>query len=282
MSERTGKKKRNKTKKRHYVSAFTWFAILFAGIATLACALFFILGWSLNAYYVSEARKGRYHVGMEEFYTLIPFPDEYVVWYNIGNYYFEKGNYSKAEDAYLKSIDCGIPYEKECPVKINLALSMLAQISDDEWDEYLECDGPDDVTANARRVERILEDAWEVLVEDGCAHADDEDGHDKQAQLLKDEIEELLEKHSDPEEDDEDDDDGDPGDDEDDEDEQEDEEDGEDEGNGSIDEEEIMEHIQEMLDDNQQERADDQQLYEELYGIGVDEGSLDGMQGEVW
>ena len=155
-------------------------------------------------------------------------------------------------------------------------------ISDDEWDEYLECDGPDDVTANARRVERILEDAWEVLVEDGCAHADDEDGHDKQAQLLKDEIEELLEKHSDPEEDDEDEDDGDPGDDEEDEDEQEDEEDGEDEGNGSIDEEEIMEHIQEMLDDNQQERADDQQLYEELYGIGVDEGSLDGMQGEVW
>ena len=279
MAERNRKKK-NKTKKRHYVSVFTWVAMLLAGLATLLFALFFILGWTMNAYYVSEAKKGIYHPEMERFFTRIPFPDEYVIWYNIGNYYFDKGDYGKAENAYLQAIECGIPYEKECPVKVNLALSMMWQIDEDDWDEFYECDGPDNVTAGARRVEKILKDAREVLIEDGCAHEADEKGHDKNAQTLKDEIDELLERSNledeeeQPEEDDE------PGEDE--EQPEDGDEEEEDEGDEGVDEEEIMEHIQEMLEENQEERADNQELYQDLYGYGIDEGSLEGEHGEVW
>ena len=279
MAERNRKKK-NKTKKRHYVSVFTWVAMLLAGLATLLFALFFILGWTMNAYYVSEAKKGIYHPEMERFFTRIPFPDEYVIWYNIGNYYFDKGDYGKAENAYLQAIECGIPYEKECPVKVNLALSMMWQIDEDDWDKFYECDGPDNVTAGARRVEKILKDAREVLIEDGCAHEADEKGHDKNAQTLKDEIDELLERSNledeeeQPEEDDE------PGEDE--EQPEDGDEEEEDEGDDGVDEEEIMEHIQEMLEENQEERADNQELYQDLYGYGIDEGSLEGEHGEVW
>ena len=279
MAERNGKKK-NKTKKRHYVSVFTWVAMLLAGLATLLFALFFILGWTMNAYYVSEAKKGIYHPEMERFFTRIPFPDEYVIWYNIGNYYFDKGDYGKAENAYLQAIECGIPYEKECPVKVNLALSMMWQIDEDDWDKFYECDGPDNVTAGARRVEKILKDAREVLIEDGCAHEADEKGHDKNAQTLKDEIDELLERSNledeeeQPEEDDE------PGEDE--EQPEDGDEEEEDEGDDGVDEEEIMEHIQEMLEENQEERVDNQELYQDLYGYGIDEGSLEGEHGEVW
>ena len=280
MAGRTGKKKRNKT--RRYVSVFTWLTVFLAGIAALACALYFLLGWGLNAYYVSQAKKGIYHPEMEKFFTTIPYPDEYIVWYNIGNYYFNEGDYDEAEKAYLKAIDCGIPYEKECPVKVNLALSMISQISEDEWDEFFDCGGPDEMTSGARRVEKVLKDAREVLIEDGCANEDDSNGHDSQAQLLKDEIDELLENSNlDEDEEEEEDEEEDDGDDEDDEDEEE-PEDEEDTGDDSLDEEEIMEHIQDMLDENQEERTDEQELYQDLYGFGIDESSLDGEHGEVW
>ena len=275
------RKKKNKTKKRLYVSVFTWVAMLLAGLATLLFALFFILGWTLNAYYVSEAKKGIYHPEMESFFTRIPFPDEYVIWYNIGNYYFDKGDYGKAEDAYLRAIECGIPYEKECPVKVNLALSMMWQIDEDDWDEFYECDGPDTITAGARRVEKVLKDAREVLIADGCAHEADEKGHDKTAQTLKDEIDELLERSNLEDEDEEEDEDQD-GDDEQNEEPEDGDEEEVEEGDEGMDEEEIMEHIQEMLEDNQEERVDDQQLYQDLYGFGVDEDALEGVHGEVW
>ena len=284
MSERTGKQKRkkNKTREKRYVSVFTWLTIFLAGLATLLCALYFMLGWCLNAYYVSEARKGIYHVELEKFFAGFHYPDEYIIWYNIGNYYFDKGDYGKAEDAYLQSIDCGIPFEKECPVKVNLALSMMGQIDEDDWDEFFDCTGPENISAGARRVEKILKDARDVLIQDGCAHEDDKDGHDKQAQLLKDEIDELLERSSlDDEEEDEDEDEEEDGDDGD-EDEEEEEEDGEDDGDDSIDEEEIMEHIQDMLDENQEERADEQEVYQDLYGIGLDDTDFDGEHGDVW
>ena len=48
--------------------------------------------------------------------------------------------------------------------------------------------------AQARNVEKTLITARSILIEDGCAHEDDEDGHNEQAQILKDEIDELLNK----------------------------------------------------------------------------------------
>lgn len=276
---KTESRKNNKKKTRHRIHIVTWMAILAAGLLTFLCALFFIGRWGLNAYYVSEAKKGRYHSEMESLLTLFNYPDGYVIWYNLGNEYYENGDYEEAEAAYLKAIECGIPFEKECPVKVNLALSMLAQLDEDEWDEFYYCLGPDDLNSVSRKVEKTLLNARDILTEDECAHEDDENGHDEQAQLLKDEIDELLEKSNlmqqgttgndqpnetvtvghesdDPEDE--------PG------------------TEISIDEDDVMDHIQEMLEENEEARTDQQQLYDSLYGINSDSESAEGERGEVW
>ena len=277
--EKTKNKKPNKKKTRHRISVFTWLAILMAGILTLLCALFFILRWGLNAWYVAEAKKGIYHPEMETMLSLFDKPDGYIIWYNIGNYHYENGDYEEAEIAYLKAIECGIPYEKECPVKVNLALCKLAQLDEDEWDEFFECCDSGNINVQSRKVEKVLLEARDILTEDECAHEDDENGHDEQAQQLKDEIDELLEKSDHDQDDgsgeeqntppvtvvheggDEDDDYG---------------------QNISIDEDDVMDHIQELLDENEGERTDEQQFYSDYYGIDTDSDIVTGAGGEVW
>ena len=276
--------KQNKKKTRHQVSVFTWVTIFLAGLGTLLVALFFILRWGINSFYVAEAKKGKYHHELESFLTVFDQPDGYIIWYNIGNYHFENGEYEEAEEAYLKALECGIPYEKECPVRVNLALSMLYQISDEEWDEFYFCTGPRDLNAHSRKVEKILLEARDILTADGCAGEDDEQGHDKEAQKLKDEIDELLEnsdlephegteEEQPPEEPEDEEDDGDEG---------EETEFEPVEPDDSIDEEMIIDYIQDQLDDNEIERIDDQTFYENYYGIGIDGLPDEEHQGEVW
>ncbi len=285
MAKRRSEKIKNKkTKTKHYISGVTWFAILLAGVLTFLCALFFISVWSINSYYVSEAKKGKYHPEIEKILTVFSIPDEYVIWYNLGNAYYEKGNYEKAEEAYLRALKCGIPYEKECPVRVNLALAMMAQLSDEEWEAFLECSSPQEINALSRKVEKTLLDARDVLTEDGCAGKEDEKGHDKDAQRLKEEIDELLESSGlSSDEGTEDEDEEQPG--EEPEDEESDDE-GEQEGEPEDEppnEEEIIDYIQGLMDDNQGERTESQEFYENYYGIGQDpEDFTEGEQGEVW
>ncbi len=275
-------KKKNKKGPVLYMSRPLWYVLLISGIVTLICAVFLIGRWCLNAYYVAEAEKGRYHVEIEERLTRLNFPDGYVVWYNLGNYYYREGDYEKAETAYYRAIECGIPYEKECPVKVNLALAMIEQLSDEEWEAFFDEYGTDHEGAQARNVENTLVTARSILIEDGCAHEDDEDGHNEEAQILKDEIDELLALDQDDEEDDEDDD----GEDEDDS-ENDDGQDGNDNQSPTPREEDIMDHIQDQKEEAQQERAEDRQFYENYYGFG-DEDSEGGSgysaeeTGEIW
>ncbi len=249
-----------------------WWTVLIAGIATLVCAVFLIARWSLNAFYVSEAKKGKYHSNIEEMLTTLNFPDGYVVWYNLGNYHYQRGEFEEAETDYYRAIECGIPYEKECPVKVNLALAMIEQLSDEEWEEFLACESHDDMNAQAREVEKTLITARTILIEDGCAHEDDEDGHYEDAQTLKDEIDELLDFDDSDENNDDEDDEEDQ-----DQDQPDGDEDNEDDGDGESDnqssrEDQVMEHIQDQKEEAQEERAEDQQFYENYYGFGDEEG----------
>lgn len=280
---------RKKNKKRPVMERWLWYTILVSAIAALVCAVFLIARWCLNAYFVAEAEKGRYHYSIEKMLTTLNFPDGYVVWYNIGNYHYHCGDFEEAESDYYRAIECGIPYEKECPVKVNLALAMIEQISDDEWDEFFECDS-DEMTAEARNVEKILMTARSILIEDGCAHEDDEDGHYEDAQTLKDEIDELLQDDEDDEDDDDDSDD-DQDEDQDDNDDQNNDDGGDGDQDHSSREDDIMNHLQEQKEEAQEERAEEQQFYENYYGFG-DEGDggseedggggSGGESGEIW
>ena len=275
-------KSNNKKSKRPVISRPLWWTVLIAGIATLACAVF------LNAFYVAEAKNGRYHSDIEEMLTTLNFPDGYVIWYNLGNYHFQQGDFEEAETDYFRAIESGIPYEKECPVKVNLALAMIEQLSDEEWEAFLACESHDDMNAQAREVEKTLITAREILIEAGCAHKDDEDGHYKDAQTLKDEIDELLDfgdsEENDQNEDEEEQDENDPNGDSDDE------EDGGGDDQSSR-EDQVMQHIQDQKEEAQEERAEDQQFYENYYGFGGEGsgseedgggGSSADDNGEIW
>ncbi|MGN0401476.1 MAG: tetratricopeptide repeat protein [Acetatifactor sp.] len=110
----------------------------------------------------------------------------YIYHYNRGNGFYESGQYEKAAAEYEKALNCHIAHRKECNIRINTALAMVApldfknttKLSKKERKEYI----------------NILEDAVDVLVEEGCAHKNNQDGHDEDAQQLKDELQEIIEE----------------------------------------------------------------------------------------
>lgn len=103
--------------------------------------------------------------------------------YNLGCTNYTLGWYDHAE-LYFKEAFKETHSEKEdCMIRINLALSMVRPLTPDSITE----DNFDETIAK-------LEEAREVLLEKGCAHDADEDGHNEQAQILKDEIDEYIEQ----------------------------------------------------------------------------------------
>ena len=277
--------KNNKKTSRPVISAGLWWTVLICAIAALVVAVFLISRWLINAYFVAEAKHGRYHGELEEMLTPINIPDGYIIWYNIGNYHYQNGDFEEAEADYYRAIESGIPYEKECEIKVNLALAMIEQISDEEWEAFLDCDSSAEMDAQARAVEKTLITARTILCEDGCAHEDDEDGHYEPAQTLKDEIDELLNKDDENEEEDEDEEDEE---DQEPDDQDEEDQDQDDDDNSDSREDQVMQHIQDQKEDAQEDRAEQQQYYENYYGYGSEEdeeeggGGGSGDNGEIW
>ena len=111
----------------------------------------------------------------------------YIYHYNKGNDAYENGDYESAIEAYEDALACHVPDKKECDIRVNLALAMIAPIDLENLSES----EVDDTIA-------LLKEARDVLTEDGCAHMDDEDGHDADAQTLKDEIDEYIEQLENP------------------------------------------------------------------------------------
>lgn len=269
-------KKQQKNKKKNNrptIARWLWNLLLVLAIISFIIAQFLIGRWCLNTLYVVEALKGNYHPVIEYVLKIINFPDGYVTWYNLGNYNFANGRYKLAEYDYYRATMCDIPYGKECPVKVNLALSTINQISKEEWDAFLNDEGSEEMDVRAKIVEDKLITARSILIEDGCAHENDEDGHDKNAQILKDEIDELLKRGGQDENSDGE---GGQGDNQD-----ENRDEGGEGGQGqSSNEKQIMDYIQNQKNKNQEERAKERQQLEDYYGMGQEENKNSSESGE--
>lgn len=133
-------------------------------------------------------------------YTMIVEPlmvfnwnEPYIAYYNKGNICYQKENYLDAIEAYNMALKKNPPEEKECAIRINIALTMLATIKD----SYQNPTYVDECLT-------VLYEAREVLLENGCATAEGE-GHSKKAEQLREEIEaminELEQKQSESEDD---------------------------------------------------------------------------------
>lgn len=104
----------------------------------------------------------------------------YIAHYNNGNIYYQEGNYDKAIEEYNEALALYPPKDRECSIRINLALAMMKKLGEDY-------DAPENVEASIGQ----LKEAKEVLLEEDCATQDD-DGHSRTAEKLKEEIEELI------------------------------------------------------------------------------------------
>ena len=93
---------------------------------------------------------------------------------------YEYSRQDKFKEEYEKAIELKPSEEKECDIRVNLALAKLQEIEDD----YDLSDSKIEETLD------ILDDARDILLENDCA-TNDNDGHDDDAQDLKNDIDDF-------------------------------------------------------------------------------------------
>ena len=139
-----------------------------------------IVRYGYNAFLIYQYNQQNYSVSTMPL-SLFNFTESYIVHYNQGNLFYQTGKYEDAIRAYKTTLALRMPKKKECDVRVNLALAMLGTIKD----TY------DDLSYKDATLQ-VLMAAREVLLEDGCAK-DDGEGHDEEAQKLKEEIDKMIE-----------------------------------------------------------------------------------------
>lgn len=229
----------------------------------LAAAGFFLCGRHLlNEAFLREWDSGRYTDKFERPLLPVNFPESWLPLYHMGNISYMQEDYDAAVSWYQRSLGKNPPAEeKECAVRINLALALLHKIDYEHLD-----------TENAvRTAVSQLKTARSVLTEHGCADPDGTDGHSEQAEQLKKEIDELLKKlqnESEQQEDQQ----------QDSQDTQDKEKEQEDDRQESGREKQIREELEEQRKQSAQERADKQQEK----GMAEDGSGFGEFDGKTW
>ncbi len=150
-----------------------------AAVWTLVAIFLVIL---LLADYSNNRMIDKFNEGTYEQNPLgfLGFVEPYVNYYNRGNIYYALGQYELAESEYEQAMRSELQERQDCRLRVNYALSMVEQIHPNEITE----ENLDDVLA-------ILDEARDILCENGCASRDDNSGHFPAAQTLKNEIDEF-------------------------------------------------------------------------------------------
>ena len=156
--------------------------IALAGILIIARSL-------INTVFLQTYRSGSYAPLPEKILSYLPFGENYVAPYNAGNAEFQRGNYSEAVTWYQKALASKPPErDEECMIRVNLAFSMCHTIDFDHLDM-------EDQEAVSQAV-TLLYQARYVLTEHECASepVGSDDGHFADADSLKHDIDEMLQK----------------------------------------------------------------------------------------
>jgi tetratricopeptide (TPR) repeat protein len=153
---------------------------LVAAIWTIIAVFLAIL---LLADYSNNKMIEKYNKGIYEQNGLgfLGFVEPYVNLYNRGNIYYTLGQYELAEQEYASAMEYDLEDPQDCRLRVNYALSLVEQID------------PNNITEeNLDEVLAILDQARDILCENGCASRDDNSGHYPDAQTLKNEIDEFY------------------------------------------------------------------------------------------
>lgn len=163
-------------KKRIYICVYTILILLMSGL---------LFKYFYNEKQITAYDRGDYSVYFDVL-KYVNFPQGYLPYYNNGNVYYQQKQYGKAADMYREALKRNAPHPKECSIRINLALAMLYGLGDD----YASPEKRDESLT-------VLYEARELLLEENCA-TDEESGHSKEAQKLKDEIDQIIDELENP------------------------------------------------------------------------------------
>lgn len=112
--------------------------------------------------------------------------DKHIAHYNLGNIYYQKGDFSKAIEEYDVALKHVKSEEDDCKIRINKCLAMLELIDFSVLDnEYVEKSDIDNLIAELKRARKII-------TENGCANENDDKGHNKDAEKLKKDIDKKI------------------------------------------------------------------------------------------
>jgi len=160
-------------------------------IAIAVIGILVLIRSAVNALFLYNYDHGSYMTISENTVNSIAVGENYVIPYNLGNAEYQRHNYEKAIPHYLDALNKKLPEtEEECKIRVNLALALCHTIDFD----HLDVTDPDAVM-NAINV---LLEARYVLTEKGCASepVGSSDGHYPNADKLRKDIDEMLQKLS--------------------------------------------------------------------------------------
>lgn len=156
-----------------------------AAVLLAAAGLFLCMRFLLNEAFLRDWRRGEYTDAWERPLLPVNFPESWLPLYHMGNVSYMREDYDTAVSWYEKALEKNPPEEeKECAVRINLALALLHRIDYEQLETEQEI----------RAAVGTLQAARSVLTEHGCADPDGTDGHSAEAEQLKKEIDELLKR----------------------------------------------------------------------------------------
>ncbi len=168
-----------------------YIALLILSIILLISGAAIIGRVFVNASFVQAYNEGQYDTSAEEKILYLNYPEGYIPYYNLGNAAYQKGEYLKAAGFYAEALNYSIPEGNDCQVRINYALALCYSIDFDNLKTE------DDI----KNALTILYTAREALMKNGCAN-DEGTGHNADAQQLKDDIDKMIDKLENPEEND--------------------------------------------------------------------------------
>lgn len=152
---------------------------IIVGILLSFSFLCLLINYIANEMMIKKYENNEY---IENKISVLGFTEPYIAHYNRGNILYKKDNYDEAVKEYEKALHLTPPHDRECKIRINLALSMVVQI-----------DVENITQKDVEGVLKTLEEAKDILYKHGCALSDG-NGHNKDAQTLKEEIDKLEEE----------------------------------------------------------------------------------------
>ena len=137
----------------------------------------------VNSILINKYNNGEYSESHAQILTVLNFPQSYVANYNYGNILYQNGKFEEAKEEYKNALNGIVPKEEECNIRINYALAICKTVQVDEENQN-----------SIQKAIEQYESAIDILTEKGCASKNDNNGHNRQAQILKQDIQKEIDR----------------------------------------------------------------------------------------